>query len=70
MNRRTNFLAAAVIVGGFSLLDEPPTASATYLDPFRGTDTAISYCCSTGRATRCCAPTGCTTHDGVCLVMR
>lgn len=70
MNRRTNLLAAAVIVGGFSLLGEPPAASATYLDPFRGSGTAINYCCSTGRANRCCSPTGCATTESFCVPMR
>lgn len=69
MNRRLNLLAAAVILGGTSLLAAPRAAHATYLDPFRVTTDAVTYCCVTG-TTRCCSSTGCMTREGVCLVVR
>jgi len=67
---RLNLLAAAVILAGASLLAEPRAAHATYYDPFRPTDVAVTYCCSTGNTARCCSTTGCMTRDGVCLVAR
>ena len=67
MNRRLNLFAAVVILGGSSLLAGPRPAHATYLDPFREVDRPITYCCTTGRTTRCCFSTGCTTVEGVCL---
>jgi hypothetical protein len=64
---RLNLLAAAVIVVGASLLGDAPAAHATYLDPWREPAGPITYCCNTGRATRCCFSTGCATSDGLCL---
>ena len=70
MNRRLSLLAAAVILGGASLLAEPRAAHATYYDPFRATAVAVTYCCSTGINARCCSSTGCMTREGVCLTVR
>jgi hypothetical protein len=72
MNRRLNLLAAAVILGGTSLLATPRAAHATYLDPWRLTAPAdgVTYCCRTGDNARCCSATGCMSKDGVCIVLR
>jgi len=70
MNRRLNLLAAAVILAGSSLLATPRAAHATYYDPFRGVGGGVTYCCNTGRVTRCCSTTGCLTRDGVCLIVQ
>jgi hypothetical protein len=70
MNRRLNLFAAAVILGGSSLLAGPRPASATYYDPYRDIAGPVTYCCTTGRSTRCCSPTGCMTREGVCLVVQ
>jgi hypothetical protein len=70
MNRHLNLLAAAVILGGASLLANPRPAHATYLDPFRAAAGGTSYCCTTGNTARCCSTTGCMTREGVCLVLR
>jgi len=70
MNRHLNLLAAAVILGGASLLAHPRPAHATYLDPFRVAISGVSYCCTTGTSARCCSTTGCMTREGVCLVIR
>ena len=70
MNRRLNLLAAAIILGGTSLLAGPRAAHATYLDPFRVTADAVTYCCYSGTNARCCSNTGCMSRDGVCLIVR
>lgn len=70
MNRPLNLLAAAVILGGSSLLAHPRPAHATYFDPYRAAASSVTYCCTTGDSARCCSSTGCTTRDGVCLVIR
>jgi len=70
MNRHLNLLAAAVILGGASLLAQPRPAHATYYDPFRRAAETVTYCCTTGDSARCCSNVGCMTREGVCLVMR
>jgi hypothetical protein len=70
MNRRLNLLAAAVILGGTSLLAKPRAAHATYLDPWRVTTEGVTYCCRSGDTARCCSSTGCMSREGVCLVVR
>ncbi|MFL5383032.1 MAG: hypothetical protein ACJ8GN_10995 [Longimicrobiaceae bacterium] len=70
MNRHLNLLAAAVILGGASLLAHPRSAHATYFDPFRAAAGGVTYCCTTGDSARCCSSSGCMTREGVCLVIR
>ena len=67
---RENLLAAAVILGGASLLAGPRAAHATYYDPFRLVADGVTYCCSTGNSARCCSTSGCMSRDGVCVVVR
>ncbi|HYH82453.1 MAG TPA: hypothetical protein VEX86_21860 [Longimicrobium sp.] len=67
MNMRIDTLALAAILGGGAILGRPAPASATYMDPWKGGELGITYCCVTG-PTRCCyLNAGCATKEGHCV---